>query len=123
MSFIHSTIVGHFDPCTLSAWNRQVSHPLDVTDATALLSEYPEHVASCIEFRDGYAECRWAPWSMRPSEAVHRYAYRLAELQQCIAAETPVCLITYPEDAKRQQAEAWRRWQEEHPPKERNPPA
>jgi len=123
MSFIHSTIVGHFDPTTLNAWNRETTRPLDIQAARLLLSEFPAHVASCIEFRDDYAECWWAGGSVRVSEAVHDYAYRLAESQNCAAAETPLCLITYPEEAIRQQADAWNHWREEHPPPEPRQPS
>jgi hypothetical protein len=123
MSFIHSTIVGHFDPCRLNACNRQTIRPLDIEAAGALLSEFPDHVASRIEFRDGYVECWWAHPSLGDSEAVHNYAYRLAEIQNCVAAESPAWCITYPEGAQREQAEAWKRWSEQNPPKKQESPA
>lgn len=121
MSFVHSTIVGHFDPFTLNASDRGVSRPIDLVAARSLFSEFPEHVSSRVEFIDGYAECWWADHSMRVSEAVSKFAYRLAESQNCIAAETPTCIIGFPESARQQQSEAWQRWREENPPVERKP--
>ena len=112
MSLVHSTIVGHFDPNTLTPRNRCVSRPLDIGAAKDLFAEFPEHVPSRVEFLDGYAECWWADHSLRVSNAVRQYAYELAKRQNCIAAETPVCVITHPESAKQQQAEAFQRWEQ-----------
>ncbi len=115
MSLIHSTIVGHFDPLTLSGAQRPTTRPLDVEAARALLDEYPAHVAERVEFIDGYAECWWADRSFSISQDVYDYAYRLAREQQCIAAETPICRIMFPEDAKQVQAEFWRQWARDNP--------
>ena len=107
MSLIHSTIVGHFDSRTLNARDRRPTRPIDTQAAKALLAEFPDHVASRGEFYDGYVECWWADRSFQISDAVYQYAYRLAESQGCIAAETPICTVTYPEHAKLQQAKLW----------------
>jgi hypothetical protein len=121
LSLIHSTIVGHFDAATLSYQNRHPLRPLDFSAAKALLSQFPRHVSDRVEFCDGYAECWWADRSFTVSKEVYDYAYRLAKEQNCIAAETPVCHITYPEEARQIQADAWERWREEDPPQEREP--
>ena len=115
MSFVHSTIVGHFDPAKLTGRNRITTRPLDIDAATKLLAEFPEHVTENVQFTDGYAKCWWANYSMQTSGAVHKYAYRLAETQSCIAAETPVCYIVYPDSAKTMQQAAWQRWCDENP--------
>ena len=121
MSLFHSTIVGHFDPATLFGRNRRTIRPLDVDAARVLLERFPPHVAARIAFADGYAECWWADRSLSFCEEVHEYAYLLAKDQNCIAADTPVCLITYPNEAKQMQAEAWERWREENPTQEPEP--
>ena len=115
MSVVHSTIVGHFDPHTLAADRREVSQPIDIAAARQLMTEFPEYVADCVEFIDGYAECWWADRSFGDNAEVFQYAYRLAEQQSCIAAETPLCRIEYPESAKLQQTQAWQLWQEQNP--------
>lgn len=119
MSFIHSTIVGHFAPETLTQQLRNTTRLLDINEAKLLLAEFPDHVSEQVEFRDGYAECWWA--SPRFNQAVYDYAYRLAEMQDCVAAETPLCVITYPELAKQRQSEASQHWREKNPPKEHKP--
>jgi hypothetical protein len=131
LSLIHSTIVGHFDPATLGRFGRRPVRSLDVDAAKELLNRFPPYVASRVEFLDGYAECWWADRSLNVSDDVYKYAYLLAREQNCIAAETPVCYITYPDEAKQIQADAWQRWRDENPPQEResagppvfNPPA
>lgn len=96
MSFIHSTIVGHFDPATLTAINRSVLRPLDIESAKLLLADFDAHVATQIAFHDGYVQCWWADGNFGCSKPTHDYAYRLAETLNCVAAETPVCYITFP---------------------------
>lgn len=108
MSLIHSTIVGHFDPTKLAGPNRPTLRDLDLAAAKALLAQYPANVAEHVEFHDGYVECWWADRSFRILNAVYEYAYRLAKEQGCIAAETPVCYISFPEEAKQVQATALR---------------
>lgn len=121
MRFIHSTIVGHFDPCTLSPFDRETKFPIDIAAAERLLSEFPAHVADQIAFRDGYAECWWADGSIGFSAETHEYANRLAETLNCVAAETPMCYVTYPEHAKRIQADAWEEWRRRNPTPPRAP--
>ena len=121
MSLIHSTIVGHFDPSTLTARNRETTRPINVDAARVLLAQSPQHVASRIEFHDGYVECWWVDSSLEFNAAAHEYAYRLAELEQCIVAETPVSQITYPEDAKLQQMKAWQGRRRQAPSPEPTP--
>jgi hypothetical protein len=121
MSFIHSTIVGHFDPETLTPRNRRTIRPLDFVAARTLLAEFPANVASRVEFCDAYVECWWADGTGFAAET-QTFAYRLAELQNCVAAETPVCVVTYPEEAKRLQIAAWDRWREQNPSPPRPPP-
>ena len=115
MSFIHSTIVGHFDPETLSPLDQSVSRHIDIEAAKSLHTEFPVHVTSQIEFKDGYVQCWWADGTIGFSQPTHEYAYRLAESQNCVAAESPVYLIEYPEIAKQFQMEAWKRWREQNP--------
>ena len=119
MSLVHSTIVGHFEPATLTAANRQTIRQLDLAAARELLAEYPSEVSEHVEFREGYAECWWANRSFQVLDAVFEYAYRLAREQGCVAAETPVCFIKFPEDAKQVQMAAWREWSDRHPATER----
>ncbi len=44
----------------------------------------------------------WCKWM----ETVHRFAYRLAEQEQCVVAESPFYLITYPAWAQEAQRKA-----------------
>jgi hypothetical protein len=117
MSFIHSTIVGHFDPELLHEANVHTLRPIDEESARGLLAEFPREAAQHITFHDGYVECSWAgSCSVALGRRIHEFAYKLAERENCIAAESPVFYITYPEEAKQIQAEAWRKWREENPP-------
>jgi len=122
VSLIHSTIVGHFDPTKLIGPDRPILRQLDLAAAKALLLQYPEIVADHVEFYDGYAECWWADRSFRILDAVYEYAYRLAREQGCIAAETPVCYIAFPEEAKQVQATALRKLSENRQSDEGRPP-
>lgn len=115
MSFIHSTIVGHFDPATLSPGKITVLQPIDVDAAKQLLEEFDEHVAGQVEFRDGFAQCWWADGTIGHSKATHDYAYRLAKVLNCVAAEMPLCFIMYPEEAKQIQAKWWEEVQSNSP--------
>lgn len=118
MSFVHSTIIGHFDPVQLSGRNRTTLRPLDLVAARTLLAEYAPSVEPHVEFKDGYAECWWANSASPFHKDVYEYAMRLAKQQNCVAADTPGCVITYPDDAVRSQGEAWKELREKMPPPE-----
>lgn len=107
MSFLHHTIVGRFDPTTLFP-NRplQPSRPLSRQAVETLLAEYLPEVRECVEFRDGFVAVHWAPCPAKLSATVHRFAYHLAEQEGCVAAESPLYYIAYPEAAQRAQNEA-----------------
>ena len=100
MSFIHYTIVGHFDPATLNPSNIVSQQPLSASAVEALLSESDPQISDYIEYRDGYLQCCWAGgFSRSIGELVHEFAYKLAERENCVGAELPMCLIEYPPDA------------------------
>lgn len=107
MSFIHHTIVGHFEPETLNAENIFPSAAIDESAVVALLTQFPSEVADNIELLDGYVKCRWAGASPASiGQAVYEFARTLAERESCIAAELPYCAIEYPESARLAQAKA-----------------
>jgi hypothetical protein len=112
MSFIHATIVGHFDPLTVQPRAMTPLRPIDPSRFEALLAEFGEGVARCVGLHDGYAYCEWAP-GHAPAERVQEFAQRLAEAEGCLAMETPFCLITYPPAAVAVQAERIRLYQAE----------
>ncbi len=123
MSFIHYTIVGHFDPATLSPSNIAPLRPLDENAVDALLGEYPDTVREQVDWHDGYVQCCWAGgFPHQIGELVHEFAYKLAEREHSVAAESPVLYITYPEEAKQIQAAKWRVLREKNPPPEAKPP-
>jgi hypothetical protein len=102
MSFIHDTLVGHFNPATLlpgRPW--QAVRPLDIAVLESLLSECSPEVRDQVELRDGFVVVHWdALKGKKLREEASQFAYRLAEQQQCIAAEGPLYWIAYPEWAR-----------------------
>jgi hypothetical protein len=48
MSFIHYTLVGHFDPATVSSLSLAVSRPIEATRLARLLGEYPAGLADFV---------------------------------------------------------------------------
>jgi len=107
MSFVHDTIVGHFDPATLFP-DRPLKpvQPLERRVVEALLAEYPPEAREQVEFADGYVVVHWAPCHVKWMKTVRSIAYRLAEQENCIAAESPLYVITYPESAQEIQGKA-----------------
>jgi hypothetical protein len=98
MSFVHDTLVGHFDPASLLPGRpHQPVRPLDLSLLEALLSQYSAEIRNQVELRDGYVVVHWDALRGKKlrGEAV-RFACRLAEQQQCIAAEGPLYWIAYP---------------------------
>ncbi len=101
MSFTHHTIVGHFDPETLNPSDITPMRPLDRSVVEALLEEYPITVREHVEWRDGYVQCCWADdFRHEIGKLVYEFAHKLAERQDCVAAELPFCLIEYPPAAQ-----------------------
>lgn len=88
MSFIHYTIVGHFDPATLNPSAITPLRALDVNAVESLLRESPDDVRDHVDYHDGYAQCCWAGgFSRQIGKRVHDFAYKLAERENCVAAE------------------------------------
>ena len=107
MSFIHYTIVGHFDPTTLFPGTPlKPLRALCTASAQELLAEFPPEVAGYIDFNNGYATAQWAPCHTNLAQQVHDYAYRLAKREQCVAAESPFFTIMYPDSARAAQSRA-----------------
>jgi hypothetical protein len=106
MSFIHHTLVGHFDPRTVHR-DLSVSRPIDAARVARLLAEYPLGVAGLVAVAGGYAECQWAP-ARGFSKQVYEFAYRLAREECCLAVENHRLVRFPPEAAAAQQAE-WER--------------
>jgi hypothetical protein len=103
MSLIHYTLVGHFDPRTVSARNLTVARAIDKVRLIRLLAEYPATVAAWVTIRDGYARCQWAP-AGAVSRQVFEFAYRLAREEGCLAVENGR-QVMYPPEAARAQGE------------------
>ena len=109
MSFVHYTLVGHFNPATVYAdgtKNLAVSRSIDAASVDALLAEYPKVLATQVRVQNGYARCQWAP-STHGDEVVE-LAYRLARLSGCVAVENGR-EVTFPPEAVRAQAEVQER--------------
>ena len=99
--------MGHFEPATLFPDRPlQPVRSLDTRAVEAMLAECPPEVRDHVEFGDGYVAVQWAPCHMKWMEKVHQFAYRLAEQQQCIAAESPFYFIAYPKSAQQTQQKA-----------------
>ena len=108
MSFIHYTIVGHFDPATLNPSNIAPTQPLSRSVVETLLAESDPQIADHIEYRDGYVQCCWAgAFALSIGKLVHEFAYKLAQRENCIGAELPLCLIEFPPEAAEIQRRAF----------------
>jgi hypothetical protein len=107
MSFIHYTIVGHFDPATLFP-NRPLkpARSLEARIVEALLADYASEVRDHVEIADGYVVVHWSGCHAKWTKTVHEFAYRLAEQEGCVAAESPFYFIMYPESAREIQQKA-----------------
>lgn len=103
MSFIHYTLVGHFDPRSIHR-NLAVSRPIDAARVAQLLAEYPAGVAELVGVEDGHVWCQWAP-AGGLTEPVREFAYRLAREEGCLAVENNRVVVFPPEAAAAQQAE------------------
>jgi hypothetical protein len=110
MSFVHESIVGHFDPFdveSLSPSRPVPLRPLDVDLARRLLTSFGDAVAQCVSFEGGYARCKW---SNGPSELIREYAERLADQEGAMILETPGW-VRYPAGAASRFEEAVKAWQ------------
>ena len=100
MSFIHYTIVGHFDAATLNPSNIVPMRPLSKSSVESLLAESDPEIAKYIDYHDGYLQCCWTGgFSHAIGTFVHDFAYKLAARENCVGAELPFCLIEYPPEA------------------------
>ena len=100
MSFTHYTIVGHFDPATLTRSSIVPTRPLSETVVETMLAESDVRIADHIEYRDGYLQCCWAgDFAHSIGKLVHEFAYKVAERENCVGAELPSGKIEYPPDA------------------------
>ncbi|MFL5244894.1 MAG: hypothetical protein ACJ8FY_22560 [Gemmataceae bacterium] len=107
MSFVHNTVVGHFNAATLFA-DRPLKpvQALDRRVVEALLAEYPAELREYVEFVNGYVAFHWSSCQGKESKTVRSIGYRLAEQEKCIAAESPLWVITYPQSAEEIQRKA-----------------
>src|SRR5262245_54317520 len=120
MSFIHYTIVGHFNPEKVIPNERlRALRQLDEQTVRAALGELPREVQECVGFEDGYMVVQWAPLGLGNSEVAYDFAYRVAAQQQCLALESPAYLVTFPESARESQRKAWDALLASQPVKER----
>jgi hypothetical protein len=112
MSFVHISIVGHFDPVDLeSLWTRpspMPARPIDEGAARALLATFGEEVERCVSFEGGCAWCEWSSGRIGVMERVREYAVRLADLQGAIILDDYPRYVRYPPEALRQYEEAVR---------------
>lgn len=104
MSFIHYTLVGHFDPRAVNPRSLACARPIDPERVARLLAEYPAEVAKWVTLQDGYARCEWAPLTAPVSDMVFELAYRLVREEGAVAIENGR-EVTYPPAAARAWAE------------------
>ena len=103
MSFIHYTLVGHFDPRAVHR-SLEVSRSIDPGQVDRLLAQYSAGSAEFVSIGNGYARCQWAP-AGGLMEAVREFAYRLASETHCLAVENMRVVGFPPEAVAAQQAE------------------
>jgi hypothetical protein len=100
MSFVHYSIVGHFnpdDPESISPRHAPVpTRFLDADRFAELLASYGEEVSQCVVLRDGYACCEW---SSDRSRRTFEFAERLADAEGAIVLESPFHVVRYPPEA------------------------
>lgn len=113
MSFVHASIVGHFDPCDSTPDRLKPLRQLDPEAVRTLLTSYDEEVAECVSLKDGYAWCEWSA-NLRQSHRVREFAERLADQEGCVVLETPVWWCRYPPEAAERQAQAFEAWRRKH---------
>lgn len=107
MSWVHYTILGHFDPAQGSPRTRQPTRPIDLDLVNRLLAEYPKEVAACLTFRDGCVRWRLTVQSHALSAQLHEFARRLVLLGGgMVVADGRE--ILYPPEAVAAQQEQWR---------------
>lgn len=106
MSFVHATLVGHFDPRTVLVQKKPVIlKPLEMALVQRLLAEFGEGVARCIWIENGYAHCQWAPAAGAMGRVIE-FAERLARESGAVMVNWNHMLVTHPPEAVRAQEEA-----------------
>jgi hypothetical protein len=106
MSFVHDTIVGHFDPATLYPSSRLRRAPVDPRAVADLLAQHRCELADQVELKDGYVRVQWAPCPRGLRRELVEFAYQPAEQEGCLAAESPLYVICNSPAAARLQREA-----------------
>ena len=103
LSFIHATLVGHFEPRTvLVRMKPLVLRPLDMELVERLLEECGPGVAKTVRVEDGYAHCQWAPCY----GDVAGFADKLAREAGAVMVDWNHMLVVHPPEAVRAQEEA-----------------
>ena len=104
MSFIHHTLVGHFDPAQKFASSEipRPTRPIQQTSVEEALANFPLEIQTQIELRNGYVLCRWAEYGLAVSVGgkVQDFAYALATREECITVELPSGIVVFPEWAQ-----------------------
>jgi hypothetical protein len=106
MSFVHYTLVGHFDPSTLFP-DRPLTpiRPLSNALIESTLDELSPDLHTLVSRCDGYVTVEWSSAGRRSTE-LSRFTRLLAERAECVTAESPLYIITWPEWAKTEQVNA-----------------
>ena len=111
MSFVHASIVGHFDPSDLESVHARRGpvpvRPIDRSRAGDLLAAFGLDVAGYVVFEHGYV---WCEWSSDRSGRVREFAERLADQEGAVIIESPPAHVRYPPAAVKQFEEAIDAW-------------
>jgi hypothetical protein len=98
MSFVHATLVGHFDLRKVGARRRpDILRPLDQCLVARLLAKHGPTIAACVWMEHGYAHCQWAPGPM----AVLEFAEELAHEAGAVLVDWNNMTVTGPPQAVR----------------------
>jgi hypothetical protein len=98
MSFVHATLVGHFDLRTVGTQRRpDVLRPIDQCLVARLLAKYGPTITACVWVKYWYAHCQWAPGPM----AVLGFAEELAREADAVLVDWNNMTVTGPPDAVR----------------------
>jgi hypothetical protein len=98
MSWVHYTLVGHFDPAAeLWPLAQKPARPIDADLLNRLLAEYPKEVAACLRFPNGCVRWTLSVQSSAVSDQLHEFARRLVDAGGGVTSDGR--LIEYPPQA------------------------
>jgi len=108
----HHHYVGHFDPSdpvdmTIRPFQPEVQRPLLRERVGQLLATFPDNIGEYVCWcEEGYVICNWSFAPLLLSDAVHRFAFEVANREGAVVM-SEMFFVEYPPSARKSFEATW----------------